>query len=130
MKTAYKAVLAALWMAVAAAPALAHHEIAGYDTDHPLVLNGVVRQFVWANPHVMLYVEVGQAEDTRDVWTLEAGAVQALTRHGWNRDSLHRGDRIEVMLAPKLHATYSGRILQVRRSDGRVLSVGMPSGAP
>lgn len=117
-------------MAAIATPARAHHEIGGYDVDHPLVLNGVVRQFVWANPHVMLYVEVSGGAATPAVWTLEAGAVQALTRRGWTRDSLHRGDRIQVLLAPKRPVNDSGRILSVRRTDGRVLSVGMPADTP
>ena len=125
MRIAYAALLVTLCWALSGAPAYAHHEIAGFDLEHPLTVGGVVREFVWANPHVMLYLEVPKASAGIDVWTLEGGAVQALARRGWARDSLHRGDRVEVLLAPRREVKYSGQILRVTRSDGQVLSVGM-----
>ena len=118
----------ALLGALVALPAHAHHEVAAYDTAHPVVIDGVVREFVWANPHVVLYVEVLKGGAGRDMWALEGGSVQALERTGWTRKSLQRGERVEVLLAPKRNVQRAGRILRVTASDGRVLSIGPPSG--
>lgn len=117
------AVLAALVAGVVALPARAHHEVGGYELDRPVVVDGVVREFVWANPHVMLYLEVPKAGTGSEVWALEAGSVQALERSGWTRRALRRGDRVKVLLAPKRDARRAGRILRVTESDGRVLSI-------
>lgn len=129
MRTAPSAVLAALLAAVAAVPAQAHHEVGGYDVDHPVVVDGVVREFLWANPHVMLYLEVPNASAGKDEWALEVAAVPVLARHGWTRRSLRPGDRVQVLLAPKRDAERSGRILRVTQSDGHVLSIGAPPAA-
>ena len=126
MRASHSAVLAALLAAVVAVPARAHHEVAGYDLSHPVVVDGVVREFVWANPHVMLYLEVPNGGSGKDVWALEAGSVQALERTGWTRSSLRRGDHVEVLMAPKHDAKRAGRILRVTESHGRVLSIAPP----
>ena len=129
MKAVYPLVLAGLVLAGTAVPASAHHEIGGYDLEHTILVDGVVHEFVWANPHVMLYLDVVNAHAGTQ-WALEGGAVQALAHNGWTRESLHRGDRIQVLLAPKFNANYAGEILRVLKSDGQVLSAGMPPGTP
>lgn len=126
MRASRSLVLAALLAAVLTAPARAHHEVAGYDQNHPLVIDGVVREFVWANPHVMLYLEVPDAGTGKSLWALEAGSVQALERAGWTRKSLRPGDRVQVLMAPKHDAKRAGRILRVTADHGRVLSIGPP----
>ena len=126
MRASHSLVLAALLAAVVVLPARAHHEVAGYDLSHPVVLDGVVREFVWANPHVMLYLQVPRAGSGKSLWALEAGSVQALERAGWTRKSLRTGDRVQVLIAPKHDAERAGRILRVTGEHGRVLSIGPP----
>lgn len=129
MRASHSFVLAALLAAVVSLPARAHHEVASYDLSHPVELKGVVREFVWANPHVMLYLEVLNAASGKDLWTLEGGSVQALERTGWTRTSLRPGERVEVLMAPKRGARRAGRILRVTGSEGSVLSIGPPAAA-
>jgi len=119
------ALLAALLTATAV-PVLAHHEVGGYDTDHPVRLHGVVREFIWANPHVMLYVSVPNASAGQQEWALEGESVPVLARNGWTRKSLRPGEGIDVVLAPKRDAKLSGHILSVTGSDGRSLTAGQP----
>jgi hypothetical protein len=127
MKTVHSVALATLLSAVACMPAWAHHEIGGYDLAHPMIVNGVVREFVWANPHVMLYMEVPGANSRNVVWALEGAAVPVLTHDGWTRESLRPGDRVAVLLAPRQDDPHRGRILRVTQSNGRVLSISQPS---
>jgi Family of unknown function (DUF6152) len=122
MRTARSLLFAALLAAAIQVPAWAHHEVGGYDLDHPVVLVGVVREFVWANPHVELYLEVRNAHADAALWRLEAGSVQALAHSGWTRSSLRPGDAVEVLLAPMRDARHAGRILRITGSGGRVLS--------
>ena len=129
MRKAQAFALAALLGAVSTVPAWAHHEVYAYDLDHPVVVDGVVREFVWANPHVMLYLEVSNATAGEEEWKLEGAAVPVLVRSGWTRESLRPGDHVQVQLAPRRDTQHSGRILRVTVSGGRVLSVGPPGRA-
>lgn len=122
MRTARSVLLSALLLAVASLQAQAHHEVGGYDMSHPMMMEGLVREFVWANPHVVLYLQVNTGSGKRDDWTLEGGSVQALAHRGWSRTSLRPGDTVEVLVAPVLGGQHAGRILRVIGSDGRVLS--------
>lgn len=121
MRTAQSVLLGALLIAVAALPAQAHHEVGGYDMSHPVMLDGVVREFVWANPHVVLYLQTSTGTVKSD-WTLEGGSVQALAHRGWTRTSLRPGDSVEVLVAPVLDGKHAGRILRVVGSNGLALS--------
>lgn len=124
MRPAQSLVLIALLAAVAALPAQAHHEVGGYDQNHPVVLDGLVREFVWANPHVLLYVEVPNGNASKDEWTLEGGSVQALEHRGWTRKSLRPGDSVHVLVAPLLDGKHAGKILRLVQGNGRELTVG------
>ena len=122
MKTARTLILVGLLLTLVTPAAWAHHEVGGYDEDHPVVLDGVVREFVWANPHVELFLEVRNPGSGLVLWTLEAGSVQALAHRGWSRGTLHAGDAVEVLLAPNRNASHAGRILRITASGGRSLS--------
>jgi len=93
MKSFSLAVVAALLVAV---PAWAHHSHANYELNEFLELDATVTQVMWINPHVWLYVDVENEDGTTSTWALEGGSVGALTRGGWQRDTLQVGDQIRV----------------------------------
>ena len=69
-------------MLAASGAAVAHHGAATFDTGKTLVLEGVVTEWVWANPHCFLKFEVKGADGTRP--HLDDGNQQS-TRHGQPR---------------------------------------------
>jgi len=86
------------------------------------VLEGVVKEFDWRNPHswVTLTVvnpETGVAED----WLLEARAPAALIRRGWTQDSLKPGDTVAVTVRPLKSGGTGGLLRGVEFPDGSVL---------
>jgi len=79
---------------------LAHHSTAAYDTKTITLKNAVVKRFVWANPHSVLWFEVKDGRGRVATWGAESGSPSALTRVGWSRTSLKPGDPIVVELFP------------------------------
>lgn len=123
------AILAA-GLALAAAPALAHHSFAMFDQTKLLTLEGTVREFQWTNPHSFIELDVGSGSRTQR-WSIELNSPNNLTRQGWRRTSLKAGDRISVRIAPLRNGHAGGLFLDLRKADGRVLDSGLPkNGTP
>ena len=79
-----------------AIPAWAHHSHTTYNNDVDLNLSGTVSSVAWTNPHVWLYMDVANAQGQVKTWALEGGSIAALTRGGWQRDSMKKGDKVTV----------------------------------
>ena len=79
--------------------ALAHHSTAMYDDHQPVTVVGTVSRYVWANPHVYIYVV--QQQGGRPVeWELEGSPPSILRRLGWSSSTLKPGDMITVVGRP------------------------------
>ena len=109
---------------LAAGGALAHHSFAMFDTTKQVSVQGVVKQFTWANPHVWLDVVVTDDKGQAQTWGLESLAVGLLYRDGWTADSLKPGDKVTVLLHPMRDGTNGGQLMKVTLPDGRVLNSG------
>jgi hypothetical protein len=80
--------------------ALAHHSTAAYATKTITLTNATVTRVVWANPHCVVWFEVKDGRGRVTTWGAETGSPSALSRVGWNRNSLKSGDAIAVELFP------------------------------
>ena len=102
--------------------AVAHHGAATFDTGKTLVLEGVVTEWVWANPHCFLKFEAKGPDGAVRTWTTETSNPPDMVNRGWNRRSLNPGDRVTVTLEPVKSGSPVGRVLEVAFPDGRVLN--------
>jgi uncharacterized protein DUF6152 len=109
---------------LATGAASAHHSFAMFDTAKQVMVEGVVKQFTWSNPHVWLDVTVMDDKGQSQQWGLESLAVGLLYRAGWNADSLKPGDKVTVLLHPMRDGTLGGQLMKVTFPDGRVLYSG------
>lgn len=97
---------------LAAAPGLAHHSFAMYDSQKNLALEGTVKAFEWTNPHSWIQLVVKDPATGKDVeWSIEGGSPNVLTRTGWKRTSLKPGDRAQVVVHPRKDGTNSGSLV-------------------
>ena len=104
------------------APLWAHHAFeAEYDQKKPVSLSGTVTKLDWRNPHAWLYVDVKNASGAVDKWQCELGSPNAMTRAGFNPDSVKTGDEVTLdgILAKDGSNTCSTRV--VKSKDGRTL---------
>lgn len=114
----FAACLVAAW----AAPALAHHSIALYDTDNLTTVKGVVTKIEWTSPHVFVYFasdENGQSVE----WSMELDPPVLLRRYGWSKDTVSVGDTITCTGAPARSGAKTMRGAIVELKDGTRLRV-------
>ena len=121
-------------MVLAGAPAaIAHHGATVYDRDNPITVEGVVREFRWTSPHAWILVDVpvsgaaGPASVVSQQWSFEGAAISVMVRNGWKSSTLHPGDHIRVLAAPRRDGGRGGEFLAVTLGDsGRTLQAGIP----
>jgi hypothetical protein len=78
----------------------AHHSIAMFDQSHPVELVGTVQEFLFANPHSLIVLQVS-GEDARPViWRLEGLSANSLAWGGWSNKTLKPGDVIRLTVEP------------------------------
>jgi hypothetical protein len=77
--------------------ALAHHAFtAEYDNGQKVVVEGVVTEFAWRNPHSFMKIDVTSKDGTTQSWTLEWGSASLLANSAITRTTLKPGDHIIV----------------------------------
>ncbi len=79
-----------------AGSALAHHSVLPFDRDTFSVLEGIISELRWRNPHVRLKLVILNDAGMQEEWVLESGAANAIARKGISRDDINVGDRIRV----------------------------------
>ena len=117
-------------LALSAGAALAHHSFAMFDFTRTVQLKGVVREFQWTNPHVVLWLvpEPGQGPGqgaAADSWTIELTSPGNLTRLGWSKRSLKPGDRVTVEVNPLRDGKSGGAFRKAVLADGQVLTASL-----
>lgn len=74
----------------------AHHAFAATFTNDVITVQGVVGDFRFINPHVMVYFNVTDESGEVTEWAAVGGSATTLRGNGWNRDTLESGDYITI----------------------------------
>jgi hypothetical protein len=104
-----------------AAPIFAHHGTSAYDTTKLTTVKGTVTDFQFNNPHVMISVETKDDKGKIETWTSEANSPNVLTRHGWDRDIIKKGDQITIIGNRPKNGAKTLRLQKVILSNGQEL---------
>lgn len=103
------AIAAAALLIVAGAAGAHHGSSAAYDLKAPVQLTGTVTEFVWANPHTRVFIDVPDQANNVVNWGIELRPAPAgLTRMGWTRHMFQPGDRITLTVSPSRFGTPTG----------------------
>jgi hypothetical protein len=93
MKTLCVPAFVTLMLVSAVMPLSAHHSWP-ISYDRLVTVKGTVIEFVWANPHPMMTLEV-QANDGRtEKWLIGGPAINRMEANGWTKATVKRGDVI------------------------------------
>ena len=109
---------AGLVLTLAAAPAMAHHSFAMFDRDHPTMVEGVVKEFQWTNPHVWIELTVADAKGVEQEWGVECTSVNFMRREGWDRTSLKPGDKVRLLMFPLKDGSHGGQFNKLIELNG------------
>jgi hypothetical protein len=81
---------------LAAAPVWAHHGSAGFDQKKPVHLIGKVSLLEWMNPHVVIHLDVADADGKLATWLVNTLPTNAATRQGFSKSSFAVGTDLIV----------------------------------
>ena len=98
-----------------------HHSTAAYQSRTVTMRSAVVKRFSWQNPHCILAFDAKDDRGRVITWSVEAGSPSALSRIGWNRNSIAVGDTIAVELYPAKNGSRVGRLAKLTLADGHEL---------
>jgi hypothetical protein len=105
----------------------AHHSFpAVYDTETRIMLDGVVAEVWYENPHARLYISVEEDDETA-LWELEAAGATQLRRQGWSYSSIKVGDRVIIEGSPAREHENRAYIRSLMWADGSVFWVSDPA---
>ena len=114
-------VLAAIAVTAVAAPALAHHSFAMFDSDKTSTLDGTVKEFEWTNPHSWIHVLVADASGKQLEWSIEMGSPAQIAQRGFKADIVRPGDKVSVTIHPLKDGSRGGEFLSVKLPSGQTL---------
>jgi len=100
---------------------VAHHGSASFDTEKELTLKGTVTEWLWANPHCFLKIDVKDESGTVRNWNLEMGNPTDMSVRGFGRRTFKPGDEVTVTLQPVKSGQPVGRIRTVILPNGQKL---------
>lgn len=105
-------------------PLFAHHGNAAYDYEKTVTLKGTVTEWVFANPHSWLKLDVTDDKGNVQHWILEGygATVQGDTNTEWHKTTLKPGDPVTVDIMPTKNGSAVGRIRRVVMADGKVIT--------
>jgi hypothetical protein len=89
-------------MLMVSAPLFAHHSQAVYDEDRLVTIKGTVTKFEWANPHILIHLEVKDDKGNVDEWIAFSGSPAMQSREaGWNSEEFKPGEEITIQGFPQ-----------------------------
>ena len=115
---------------LAAGSACAHHSGAMFDRAATVTLKGVIKRYIYTNPHTyMVLVVPGQDGAAPAEWTLEGGPVQVAKMTGLTPSNLQEGLKVTARTHPLRDGRPGGSIVDILLPDGRTVGVA-PASAP
>jgi hypothetical protein len=96
MRIITKVVLPCLVAASLAAPAMAHHSAAAFNTQQAMTITGTITEYRFRNPHISMTVAVKNADGSTSSIEVEVGAASVLGPRGFTRDAVAVGDVVTI----------------------------------
>jgi uncharacterized protein DUF6152 len=102
-------------------PLVAHHTASTLYTEKTATLKGIVKTWLWSNPHCLLTFDV-KGEDGQVVeWHAETQAPNTAYTEGYRANSFKPGDEVTVTVRTAVNGRPFGLLAQVVLADGTKL---------
>ena len=107
---------------ISSVPLFAHHGAASIAGDKEVTLKGTVTKWIYANPHLLLMLDVKEENGAETHWILESQSPTVMYPTGYRKDTFKPGDVITVTARPAKNGQPVGAILEATTADGTKLS--------
>lgn len=97
----------------------AHHSGTMFDDKQVVVLQGVVKQFQYTNPHSWLLVDVTNEDGSVTTWGFEAEGPSTLLRSGIKKSDFKPGIKLTITGNPMRDGRPAAGWLKAVREDGK-----------
>jgi uncharacterized protein DUF6152 len=112
-------IVAAAALGLGAVPVLAHHSLALFNRTISRDIEGVVKEYKFANPHVRLTLVVANPDGSTTDWEFESTSVSRMIARGFNRVTARIGDTVTVHYNPMRSGKPGGFLSAMTDSRGR-----------
>jgi hypothetical protein len=109
-------------LVLAVTPLSAHHSWP-VSNDRLVTVKGKVIEFMWANPHPMMTIEVQTSDGKTEKWQIGGPAVNRMEANGWTRTTVKVGDVITGIGYQFADGQKIVRLERAILADGRELRV-------
>ena len=104
-------------------PVFAHHGNAALDVGKKVTIKGTVTEWLWANPHCWLKVDVKDESGKVVNWVGETNNAADMIEKGWSKSTLKIGDEVSVTMEPVKNGKPAGKVLEVVLPNGQTLGM-------
>ena len=109
--------LGTLAILVVASSSFAHH-VWPVDQSREITLKGTVTGYNWANPHVMIGLDVKDDGGKVDKWNVGGPSTARMSGNGWDRNTLKGGEEITAIGYRFTDGSNILRLQKIVMSDG------------
>jgi hypothetical protein len=122
MKALYVPAIAVLVLVSAVIPLSAHHSWP-VNNERLVTVKGKVIEFMWANPHPMITLEVQATDGRTEKWQIGGPAIVRMEANGWTKTTVKPGDVITGIGHQYTDGEKIIRLERVVLADGKELRV-------
>jgi Family of unknown function (DUF6152) len=108
---------------ILSARAFAHHGAAAYDMSKSVTVAGMITDFQFVNPHVLISMDVKDPSGKVEKWQGELTSPNHLARAGWTKSTLKPGDQVSLTGGPAKSGSPTMWIRKITK-DGQEVSLG------
>ena len=99
---------------------LAHHGRGStYDSKKEVSLKGTVKEVLWRNPHIAIFLDVKDPNGKVTTWAIEHSNVSQLARLGYSKGTLKPGMEVTAVVNPGSKGEPIGLCQKVILADGK-----------
>jgi hypothetical protein len=96
----------------------AHHSFAMFDSTQHRLIEGVVTEWNYNNPHSWLIVEAPGPDGAMTTWSFEGASIVHAARQGVNGKSYAKGEKVRIVMHPLRDGRNAGALCFVIKEDG------------
>lgn len=100
-------------------PLFAHHGRGATYAKAEISLKGTVKEVLWRNPHIAIFLDVPDANGKVTTWAIEHSNVSQLARLGYTKTTLTPGMKVTAVVNPGAKGDPIGLCQKIILADGK-----------